>query len=67
MKNPLEPRNKPIRIKGPTPNTKSTILAVLGVVFVSPSDWIILEVDFFFDLFRGIFKIDSKNYSSRYK
>ena len=35
LKNPFELKNKHIRIKGPTPNTKRTIFAVLGVVFFS--------------------------------
>ena len=33
LKKPLENKNKHIRIKGPRPNTKRTIFAVLGVVF----------------------------------
>ncbi len=37
LKNPFENKNKHIRIKGPTPNTKRTIFAVLGDVFVCSS------------------------------
>ena len=47
MKNPFENKNIHIRIKGPTPNTKSTIFAVLGVVFFSSFASINLEVNFF--------------------
>ncbi len=36
LKNPFENRNAIIRTKGPTPNTKSTIFAFLGVVTLSP-------------------------------
>ena len=67
LKNPLENKNKHIMIKGPTPNIKSTIFAVLGVVFVSSFASIILEVNFFLDFFLGIFKIDWKNYNSSYE
>ena len=64
LKNPFENRNKHIRIKGPTPNTKRTIFAVLGVVFFSP-DWsVIVEVTFFFDFLLGILKINLKNHNS---
>ena len=42
LKKPLENKNKHIRIKGPTPKTKRTIFAVLGVVLVSSIDSIFL-------------------------
>ena len=58
LKNPFDVRNKHIRIKGPTPNTKRTIFAVLGVVFFSSFASVILEVDFFLIFFLGISKID---------
>ena len=35
LKKPFENKNKHIRIKGPTPNTKRTVFAVLGVVLGS--------------------------------
>ena len=58
MKNPFEDKNKHIRSKGPTPNTKRTIFAVLGVVFFSSFAPVILEVDFFLNFLLGISKID---------
>ena len=58
MKNPFENKNKPIRISGPSPKTKRTIFAVLGVVFFSKIGSSILEVDFLLDFFRGIFQIE---------
>ena len=58
MKKPFENKNKDIRIKGPTPNTKRTIFAVLGVVFFSSFASVILEVDFFLNFLLGISKID---------
>ncbi len=64
LKNPFEKRNTHIKIKGPIPNTKRTIFAVLGVVFFSSFASIILEVNFFLDFCLGIFKIDFKNYNS---
>ena len=67
LKNPFENKNKHIRIKGPTPNTKRTIFAVLGVVFFSSFASIFLEVNFFLDFCLGILKIDLKNYNSSYK
>ena len=67
LKNPFENKNKHIRIKGPTPNTKRTILAVLGVVFFSSFASIILEVNFFPDFFLGISKINLQNHNSNYK
>ncbi len=54
LKNPLENKNKHIRSKGPTPNTKSTIFAFLGFVLFSPLESVIWEVIFFFDFFLGI-------------
>ena len=65
--NPFELKNKHIRSKGPTPNTKRTIFAVLGVVFFSSFAWIILEVNFFFDFCLGILKIDLENHDSNNK
>ena len=56
LKNPFENRNKHIRIKGPTPNTKRTIFAVLGVVLFSWSASKSLEVNFFLDFCLGILK-----------
>tara|TARA_Y100001968_G_scaffold184455_1_gene168977 strand:+ start:1212 stop:1391 length:180 start_codon:yes stop_codon:yes gene_type:complete len=35
LKNPFENKNKHIRSKGPIPNTKRTVFAVLGVVLGS--------------------------------
>ena len=67
LKNPLENKNKHIRIKGPTPNTKRTIFAVLDVGFFSSFAWDILEVIFFLDFLLGISKIDLENYNSKYK
>ena len=54
LKNPFENKNKHIRIKGPTPNTKRTIFAVLGVVFLSTVGSMILEVTFLLDFLLGI-------------
>tara|TARA_B100000579_G_scaffold435898_1_gene460344 strand:+ start:1285 stop:1425 length:141 start_codon:yes stop_codon:yes gene_type:complete len=45
-----------MRIKGPIPKTKSTIFAVLGVVFFSVLGSIILELTVFFDFLLGISK-----------
>ena len=58
LKNPFENKNKHIRIKGPTPNTKRTIFAFLGVVFPSSFTSIIVEVIFFLDFLLGISKIN---------
>tara|TARA_Y100001968_G_scaffold306777_1_gene323889 strand:- start:1246 stop:1461 length:216 start_codon:yes stop_codon:yes gene_type:complete len=55
LKNPLENKNKHIRIKGPTPNTNRTIFAVLGVVFGSLLTSVILEFNCFLDFCLGIF------------
>ena len=55
-KNPFENKNKHIRSKGPTPNTKRTIFAVLGVVFFSPAGSMDLTVIFFFEFLLGISK-----------
>ncbi len=57
MKNPFENKKKHIRIKGPTPNTKRTIFAVLGVVFFSKLGSMILEDTFLLDFLLGITKI----------
>ena len=57
MKNPFENKNKHIRSKGPTPNTKRTIFAVLGVVFFSKLGSMILEDTFLLDFLLGITKI----------
>ena len=67
MKNPFENKNKLIRIKGPTPNTKRTIFAVLGVVFVSSFAGIVFAVNFFLDFCLGIFEISSEINNSSYK
>ncbi len=56
LKNPFENKNKHIRSKGPTPNTKRTVFAVLDVVLGSPVDSIILLLDFFFIFLLGILK-----------
>ena len=58
-------KNTHIKIKGPIPNTKSTILAVLGVVFFSSLTSIIVELIFFLDFLRGILKLDFVNNSSK--
>ena len=60
LKKPLENKNKHIRIKGPTPKTKRTIFAVLGVVFASSSASIFLEANFLLDFLLGISKLDFK-------
>tara|TARA_Y100001968_G_scaffold249001_1_gene233656 strand:- start:414 stop:749 length:336 start_codon:yes stop_codon:yes gene_type:complete len=60
LKNPFENKNKDIRIKGPTPNTNKTIFAVLGVVFFSSFNSVILGVNFFLDFLLGIFEIESE-------
>tara|TARA_Y100001968_G_C19185988_1_gene632780 strand:+ start:292 stop:564 length:273 start_codon:yes stop_codon:yes gene_type:complete len=54
LKNPFENKNQHISSKGPTPNTKRTIFAVLGVDFLSLVVSIILEVDFLLDFLLGI-------------
>tara|TARA_B100001029_G_scaffold175235_1_gene176423 strand:- start:976 stop:1191 length:216 start_codon:yes stop_codon:yes gene_type:complete len=64
LKNPLENKNKHIRSKGPTPKTKRTIFAFLGLVFISKAGSIILAVDFFFNFLLGIFKKIIKKYNS---
>ena len=56
MKKPFENKNKDIRSKGPTPNTKRTIFAVLGVELDSPVDSIILLLDFLFDFLLDMLK-----------
>ena len=67
LKNPFENKNKHIRIKGPTPNTKRTIFAVLGVVFFSSFASIILEVNFFLDFLLGISPIELDKHNSSYE
>ena len=67
LKNPFENKNTHIRIKGPMPNTKSTIFAVLGVVFFSSFASIILEVNFFLDFLLGISKMNLVYNDSYYK
>ena len=54
MKNPFENKNKHIRSKGPTPNTKRTIFAVLGVDFFAAVGSTIWDLTFFFDFLLGI-------------
>ena len=60
LKNPFENKNKDMRIKGPKPNTKRIIFAVLGVVFSFSFNSTILEINFFFEFLLGISKIDLK-------
>ena len=67
LKNPFENKNKHIRIKGPTPKTKRTIFAVLGVVFFSSFASIILEVNFFLDFLLGISPIELDKHNSSYE
>ncbi len=57
MKNPFENKNKHIRSKGPTPKTKRTIFAFLGLVFLSSFRSMILEVFVILDFFLGILKV----------
>tara|TARA_B100000214_G_scaffold373876_1_gene355194 strand:- start:1047 stop:1280 length:234 start_codon:yes stop_codon:yes gene_type:complete len=64
VKKPFLNKNKPIRIKGPRPNTKSTIFAVLGVVFFSSTSFRILGVDFFLDFLLGIPENKLKGHNS---
>ncbi len=54
MKNPFENKNRHIRSKGPTPNTKSTIFAVLGAVSWSPVVPMVVEVRGFLNFLLGI-------------
>ena len=54
LKNPLEDKKKHIRSKGPNPNTKRTIFAVLGDVWFSTAGSTILEVTFDLDFFLGM-------------
>ena len=58
VKNPFENKNKHIMIKGPIPNTKRTIFAVLGVVFLSPFASFIGEVSFFLNFLLDILKLE---------
>ena len=60
LKNPFENKNILIRSKGPTPNTKRTIFAVLGVVVFSTELSILVEVIFFFDFLLGILQYTKK-------
>ncbi len=64
LKKPLENKNKPIRTKGPTPNTKRTIFAVRGVVCCPLFDSSILEAVFFLDFLIDMYKIDLENHNS---
>tara|TARA_B100000579_G_C22810786_1_gene845133 strand:+ start:852 stop:1076 length:225 start_codon:yes stop_codon:yes gene_type:complete len=57
LKKPFKNKNRHIRSKGPTPNTKRTIFAVLGVVFFSPEASELFVFIFFFDFLLGIHKI----------
>jgi len=66
LKNPFENKNKHIKSKGPTPNIKRTIFAVLGVVFSFSFDCAILKVIVFFDFLRGISINRIKKYNSNY-
>jgi len=65
LKNPLENKNKHIRSKGPTPNTKRTIFAVLGEDILSTSGSIILELNLLLDFLRGIPKRRLLNNNSK--
>tara|TARA_B100000700_G_scaffold301660_1_gene371127 strand:- start:1234 stop:1527 length:294 start_codon:yes stop_codon:yes gene_type:complete len=56
LKKPFENKNKHIRSNGPTPNTKRTIFAVLGVVFFSPVISMILEFTLLLFFLRDITK-----------
>ena len=67
LKNPFENKNKHIRIKGPTPNTKRTIFAFLGDCFCSSFSSITAEVDFFFNFLLGISQIELKDNDSSNK
>ena len=67
MKKPFENKNAHIRSKGPRPNTKRTIFAVRGVVFVSPVELMILEFSFLLDFLEDINENKLKNYSRNYK
>ena len=58
MKKPLENKNKHISNKGPTPNTKRTIFAVLGVAFFSTLGSMIWEDPLLLDFFLDINKED---------
>tara|TARA_B100000579_G_scaffold132140_1_gene106771 strand:+ start:295 stop:600 length:306 start_codon:yes stop_codon:yes gene_type:complete len=64
LKNPFENRNKHIRSKGPTPKTKRTIFAVLGVVAFSEFVSKVLEVSFFLDFLLGILENRLKDHNS---
>ena len=54
LKNPFKNKNKHIRSKGPTPNTKRTSFAFLGFVFFSPTGSTILEITLVLDFLAGI-------------
>ena len=60
LKNPFENKNKHIRIKGPTPKTKRTILAVLGVVVFPSFASIVFEVDLFLNFLLDISRRELK-------
>ena len=66
LKNPFENKNKLMSNKGPTPNTNRTIFAVLGVVFVSTADSLILVFNFLFDFCLDITENKLKNHNSNY-
>jgi len=66
LKNPFENKNNPIRIKGPTPKTKRTIFAVLGVVFFFSGKSMILELNFLLDFLIVIPHNRLKKYNSSY-
>ena len=67
LKNPLENKNKHIRSKGPKPNIKRTIFAVLGVTLSSPLWSLLEEVTCFGDFLLGILKLWIKYYNSSVK
>ena len=64
VKKPFENKNKHIRSKGPTPKTKRTIFAVLGVVLFSPIKSLLEELTLCLDFLLGIHEQDLKNYIS---
>jgi len=66
LKNPFENKNPHIRSKGPTPKTKRTIFAVLGVVFFSSFGLLKLDRNFFLDFLLDIPKNRLKNYHINY-
>ena len=66
VKKPFENKNTHIRSKGPIPNTKRTIFAVLGFVSFSSVVSTILEVTFFLDFLLGMSNKRLKKYNSNY-